>query len=180
MRYFFPASYALLLAGALLAGCAKEKVSCGHGVPTPRLRFQIVDDQTGADWFDSPGSLSPDSLQRLNSAIYRYLSISRIDTKVQWATLFLGQDEYYLPETGGELMDTYLLRLSTTDTDTLEARTQFGRLITDACQHQHYLQTVELRYNGRVSGMYSASSQPNVGNFYCAGCEPIIALRKRR
>jgi hypothetical protein len=160
---------AVLLATAWLAtGCAKEKLSCGNAVPTAAVRFGLLDDRTGTEWFAAPRLFSLDTLQKLNGGYSPVL----VDQKVVWG-FGLGND-YGLPQSGGDKPLTYYLRLSRTDTDTVEAHVSYGALQADACPEGfRYAETVEFRYNGRPAGRYIGSS------FYCSGCSKTIAFRKR-
>ena len=144
----------LVLLGGLavgVGGCEKEEERrCGMGVPSAHLRYQIVDERTGAN-----------------------LLLASAPTTV-------GQQRYYLPTAGGDLTDIYLLQLSPADTDTLELKTHFSPLRVEECYSLHWLQRLEVFYNGRHNGTYPATGQArDLGEFYCNGCEPVVVLRKR-
>ncbi|MGY3087364.1 hypothetical protein ACVWYF_000390 [Hymenobacter sp. UYAg731] len=62
--------------GLSQSGCAKANVECGHGVPYSLLRFQIVDDRTGLDWFGKASKASLDSVVRLNPGRYFTITLS--------------------------------------------------------------------------------------------------------
>jgi hypothetical protein len=128
----------------------------------------VLDDRTGTEWFAAPRIFSLDTLQKLNSEILPVLA----DQKVVWG-FGLGND-YGLPQSGGERTLTYYLRLSRTDTDTVEARMGYGAQKDDnPCPTYRYAETVAFRYNGRPAGRFIGSS------FYCSGCSSIITFRKR-
>ncbi|MDO7852535.1 hypothetical protein [Hymenobacter convexus] len=160
---------ALLLAtGGLAIGCSKEKLNCGNAWPSAAVRFSLLDDRTGAEWFAAPRVFSLDTLQKFNSVNSPVL----VDQKVVWG-FGLGND-YGLPQSGGDKTLTYYLRLSRTDTDTVEARVVYGAMTEGTCPEGFsYASTVEYRYNGRPAGAYAGSS------FYCSGCSKIIAFRKQ-
>ncbi|WP_201985973.1 hypothetical protein [Hymenobacter rubidus] len=156
------------------SGCAKEKVNCGHGLTTFYLTFKIVNDRTGADWFKQLSQAGLDSLSRLNPPRGQ----QPVGTPVLWG-ISLSDGAYYLPATGGELTHTLLLHLSPTDTDTVEAKAQFGPLVNTDCNAYHELKGLELRYNGRLNGRYGFGGSWNGANFSCSGCGSVEVVRKR-
>jgi hypothetical protein len=161
-----------LFVGTLIASsCTKEKINCGHGYPSAAFRFHLVDDRTGAEWFAAPRSFSLDTLKKLNSSTNQAPVV--VDKKVVWSGFGLGND-YTLPKSGGDKSYTYLIRLSATDTDTIDARVIYGALSDDACPVGfRYAEKVEFKYNGRPNGAYITSG------FYCGGCATILTFRKR-
>lgn len=175
MRPSLAICYAFATLSLLMAGCTKEKPNCGHGHTTFSLRFKIVDDRTGADWF---GQLSPNGLDSLKQLNLPH-GPQKVGSQITWG-LALDDGEYYLPATGGDLTQTLLLHLSPTDTDTVEAKVPFGPLANDPCDTYHNLETMELRYNGRLNGRYDRTSGWNGANFVCSGCGSIEVVRKRR
>ena len=99
------------------SGCEKEEERrCGMGHSPAHMRFQVVDARSGISWPNQP---TP-------------------------GTTYLGKQACYLPAAGGDLTDTHLLRLSDTDTDTLELRMHFGALITFGCQPINWLERLEI------------------------------------
>ena len=143
----------LLLALVLsMAGCEKEEERrCGMGRASPYMGFQVVDERNGTPWPSQP---------------YPH-------------KIYLGEKAYYLPTAGGDLTDTHVLRLSDTDTDTLEVRMHFGALVTFGCQPINWLERLEIYYNGRANSSYQVATGKMLGEFYCNGCEPVVVLRKR-
>jgi hypothetical protein len=178
LPYFRLLDWALLLGTLVLAGsgCTKEKVNCGHGHTTFRLQLRIVDNRTGLDWFGALSAGALDSLQRLNTAT----PPSRVGTQLQWGPYYLDQGADQLPDAGGDLTNRYLLRLSPTDTDTVDATAHFGPLNKGACDAHHPLEVVELHYNGRLNGRYGAGNGLSDANFTCSGCESVLVFRKQR
>jgi hypothetical protein len=168
-------SYFALAIGLAASGCGKEDVNCGHGHTAFNLRFRILDDHNGKEWFAPLSQAGLDSLQRLNPPD----GPQRAGTQILWG-LSLDKDAYFLPATGGNLTQTLYLHLSPTDTDTVEAKVQFGPLADTPCDSYHKLEGLELRYNGRLNGRYGYGGSWNGANFTCSGCGSVEVVRKRR
>ncbi|MDO7847698.1 hypothetical protein Q5H92_15115 [Hymenobacter sp. M29] len=172
---FHAACIGLIAGGLVASGCSKEKVNCGHGFPTNSFRFQVVDERTNSDWFDGPGRPPVDTLKRLNNNPY---GITKIGSQVVWEGGF--GNYRALPEGGGDLRNVFLIRVSATDTDTVDVRANFGPLKKSEClPDMHYIQTVEFRYNGRLNDAYDFVGNGKKASFLCAGCGTILVFRKR-
>ena len=169
---------ALLVATGLCgSGCAKEKVVCGHPMPIAGYRFQIIDDRTGLDWFEPAGRPLLDSIKRWNNQ--RDFYISKIDKQVVWSGFGFGAS-YKLPTSGGDLTNSYIIRVGPTDTDTIETRTHFGPLTKIECSPTlNYVESVEFRYNSRLNSSYGNNPNSAHAQFYCNGCGTIMVFRKR-
>lgn len=176
MKYHFPfgrASGATLLLiatmGLIESSCTKEKVDCGQSIPNGIIRFQLVDDRTGLEWFMPPRPFSLDTLRKLNDQYFTQTGNGLI-----WSGISLAND-YALPNAGGDKTATYFIRLNSKDTDTIQVHTFFGPVSESSCGYR-YAQSVQVRYNGKPNGSYDSNQ---AGGFYCSGCGPILTFRKR-
>ncbi|GAB2871784.1 hypothetical protein GCM10027044_37640 [Hymenobacter ruber] len=151
-----------------VGSCTKEKLNCGNAQPSASLRFHILDDRTGLEWLAAPRAFSLDTLNKLNPS---YTALLQADKSIVWSGFSLGND-YGMPAAGGNFTTTYFLRLNPADTDTIRVRVVYGPSSEGECFR--YAKTVDIDYNGRPAGSFGAAG------FYCSGCGPVVAFRKRQ
>lgn len=155
-------------AGGLVA-CDKDPVNCGQGFTVTLVSYEIVDGQ-GLDWLARPGSPPIDSLRSMNAA--NHARVERPAQRVRIGGFQLGEDG--VPDAGGDQHYTHYLRLSRTDTDTVEVLVHFGALNHAACQRFHAVNGMELRYNGRPAGRFTG----NDAQGYAADWGKVVVLHK--
>lgn len=169
MTHFYPFRTWAWAAVLVLTACRKEPVNCGHGFTVGRLSYEIVDGQ-GLDWLARPAAPPLDSLRRFNAA--DNVRVGRPAQRVRIGGFQL--NEYGVPAGGGDQRYTQYLRLSRTDTDTVEALVRFGPLNDSKCQPLHAVQGMEVRYNGRPAGSFSGQDAEG----YAADWGKVVTLHK--
>ncbi|GAA3961012.1 hypothetical protein [Hymenobacter antarcticus] len=170
MRLLRP--FALIISVSTLAGCHKEPL-CGDPALGKFVTYEIVDAATGRDWFAGPGRPPGDSLRLLASAFGPARPATRFRTGFRVGPVVVD----------GRLMRTHLLRISTTDLDTVMVQLRYGPApADDPCGFGPALAALEITYNGRPAGTFRADvPTDSLSAIYRpVPWGKVLALRKRR
>lgn len=151
--------------------CQKEMPDCGSPIFGFETNYQIVDANTGQDWFAGPGRASGDSLRVLPA---RNGLIMGQQAKKYGVIYRLGP-AYVLDE--GQGSATQFLRFSAQDIDTVVVKFHYGPVQKGPCGESKPVQAVEITYNGHPNGQFRADVPADSLRSY--GLLKTVQLRKR-
>lgn len=176
-RVYFPLFMRVAFSCALLAlgfsSCQKtENPLCGLPIFAHQVYYDIVDANTGQDWFATAGRTSGDSLQLLAS------EQGAAQRAVRRGSGFrLGPISVF---NNAQSTITHYLRFSARDVDTVVTRLRFGPVQHGPCEDFAPLTEVEITYNGRPNTLLRADvPADSLSRYERGGQGKVIKLRKR-
>lgn len=162
--------FLLTFCALALAGCQKEAPLCGFPAFANYVSYEIVDANTGQDYFAGAGRPSGDSLRLLANTAGPSLRAVKLGGRVR-----LGPAPVF-----GRPTIIHFLRFSTTDIDTVVVTLRYGPTPQqDPCGYGPALDQVDITYNGRPGGTFRASvATDSLDGFKMPLWGRVVKLRK--